>query len=78
MIITMKETKTYKTSDLYLAAFLKLNEQKLRVEKTKGKAAFIFDETEELLKLVNIYLTEEGTCNPLSYTNSIKNLKNLI
>lgn len=74
----MKETKNYKTSDLYLAAFLKLNNQKLKVEKTSGKAAFLFEETDELLKLVNNYLTEEGTCNPLSYTNSIKNLKNLI
>ena len=74
----MKETKNYKTSDLYLAAFLKLNNQKLKVEKTSGKAAFLFEETDELLKLVNDYLTEEGTCNPLSYTNSIKNLKNLI
>ena len=74
----MKETKIYKTSDMYLAAFLKLNEQKLRVEKNKGKAAFIFDSSAELLELVNTYLTEEGSCNPLLYTNSIKNLKNLI
>lgn len=74
----MEETKIYKTNDLYLAAFLKLNSQKLRVEKVKGKANFIFNETEELQKLVNEYLTEEGNCNPLSYTNSIKNLKNLI
>lgn len=74
----MEETKIYKTNDLYLAAFLKLNGKKLRVEKVKGKANFTFDESDELLKLVNDYLTEEGNCNPLSYTNSIKNLKNLI
>jgi hypothetical protein len=74
----MEETKIYKTNDLYLAAFLKLNGKKLRVEKVKGKANFIFNESNELLKLVNEYLTEEGSCNPLSYTNSIKNLKNLI
>jgi hypothetical protein len=74
----MEETKIYKTNDLYLAAFLKLSNQKLRVEKVKGKANFMFNETKELQKLVNEYLTEEGNCNPLSYTNSIKNLKNLI
>jgi hypothetical protein len=74
----MGETKIYKTTDLYLAAFLKLKGQKLNVEKNKGKAIFSFDENEELSKLVNEYLTEEGSCNPLSYTNSIKNLKNLI
>lgn len=74
----MSEIKIYKTTDLYLAAFLKLKGQKLSVEKNKGKAIFSFGEDDELLKLVNDYLTEEGTCNPLSYTNSIKNLKNLI
>jgi|TARA_Y100000389_G_scaffold151026_1_gene150701 hypothetical protein len=74
----MSEIKIYKTTDLYLAAFLKLKGQKLSVEKNKGKAIFSFGENDELTKLVNDYLTEEGTCNPLSYTNSIKNLKNLI
>ena len=74
----MSETKIYKTTDLYLAAFLKLNGHKLSVEKNKGKAIFTFDENKELGKLVNDYLTEEGSCNPISYTNSIKNLKNLI
>ena len=43
--------KTYKTTDLYLAAFLRLNNQKLKVEKEKGKASFIFQESEELSKL---------------------------
>ena len=70
--------KNYKTTDLYLAAFLRLNNQKLKVEKEKGKASFIFQESEELSKLVNSYLVEEATCNPLTYTNAIKNLKNLI
>jgi hypothetical protein len=74
----MSEIKIYKTTDLYLAAFLKLKGQKLSVEKNKGKAIFSFEENDVLTKLVNDYLTEEGTCNPLSYTNSIKNLKNLI
>jgi len=74
----MEKTKNYKTTDLYLAAFLKLNDQKLRVEKVKGKTNFIFTSNDELLVLVNLYLTEEGSCTPLTYTNSIKNLKNLI
>jgi len=74
----MKETKNYKTTDLYLAAFLKLNNQKLKAEKVKGKTNFSFKSNDELLDLVNLYLTEEGSCTPLSYTNAIKNLKNLI
>ncbi len=72
------DEKNYKTTDLYLAAFLRLNNQKLKVEKEKGKASFVFKESEELSKLVSSYLVEEATCNPLAYTNAIKNLKNLI
>ena len=72
------DEKNYKTTDLYLAAFLRLNNQKLKVEKEKGKASFVFKGSEELSKLVSSYLVEEAMCNPLAYTNAIKNLKNLI
>jgi hypothetical protein len=74
----MSETKTYDTSDLYLAAFLKLKGQKFVVEKNKNKVIFKFNESDELNKFVTEYLTESGSCEPLLYTNSIKNLKNLI
>jgi hypothetical protein len=74
----MSENKTYNTSDLYLAAFLKLKGQKFTVDKVRGKVNFKFQSTEELNNLVTEYLTESGSCEPLLYTNSIKNLKNLI
>ena len=74
----MSENKTYNTSDLYLAAFLKLKGQKFAVDKVRGKVNFKFQSTEELNTLVTEYLTESGSCEPLLYTNSIKNLKNLI
>ncbi len=74
----MSEVKTYNTSDLYLAAFLKLKGQKFGVEKIKNKVVFKFNTSEELNKFVSEYLTESGSCEPLLYTNSIKNLKNLI
>ena len=68
----------YKTSDLYLSAFLKLKGFKYEVEKLGKKIVFLFEETPELLKLVNDYLTENASCDPLGYTNSIKNLKNFL
>ena len=74
----MSEVKTYNTSDLYLASFLKLKGEKFLVEKVKNKVIFKFNESEELGTLVTEYLTESGSCEPLLYTNSIKNLKNLI
>jgi hypothetical protein len=48
------------------------------VEKQRNKAIFVFDKTEEIQKEVNDYLNEGGSCEPLLYTNSIKNLKNLL
>jgi hypothetical protein len=74
----MEQETNYKTSDLYLAAFLKLKGFKMSVEKNKNKAIFIFEKTDELTVLVNDYLNEGGSCEPLLYTNSIKNLKNLL
>lgn len=74
----MEEINRYVTSDLYLGAYLKLKGYKMLVEKERNKASFFFDKTNELQEDVNHYLNGEGTCDPLSYTNSIKNLKNLI
>lgn len=74
----MEQETNYKTSDLYLAAFLKLKGFKMSVEKNRNKAIFTFEKTDELVVLINDYLNEGGSCSPLLYTNSIKNLKNLI
>lgn len=74
----MEQETNYKTSDLYLAAFLKLKGFKMSVEKNRNKAIFIFEKTDELVVLINDYLNEGGSCQPLLYTNSIKNLKNLL
>ena len=74
----MNQSNNYVTSDLYLSAYLKVKGNKYTVEKNKTKSNFIFNETPELLSNVNEYLTEHGSCEPLAYTNAIKNLKNLL
>lgn len=74
----MNQSNNYVTSDLYLSAYLKVKGNKYTVEKNKSKSNFIFTETPELLSYVNEYLTENGSCEPLAYTNAIKNLKNLL
>ena len=74
----MNQSNNYVTSDLYLSAYLKVKGNKYTVEKNKSKSNFIFNETPELLSNVNEYLTENGSCEPLAYTNAIKNLKNLL
>ena len=74
----MSEEKKYITSDLYLTAYLKIKEHKFTVEKIKSKSNFVFDLSEEIISDVNDYLSENGQCEPLAYTNSIKNLKNYL
>jgi hypothetical protein len=74
----MEEEKKYITSDLYLSAYLKVKGFRFSVEKLKSKASFVFVQSPELLATVNEYLTESGTCEPLNYSNSIKNIKNLL
>ena len=74
----MEEEKKYITSDLYLTAYLKVKGFKFLVEKLKSKATFVFIQSPDLLNTVNEYLTESGSCEPLQYSNSIKNIKNLL
>jgi hypothetical protein len=74
----MEQEIKYSTSDLYLAAYLKLKGNKMTVEKNRNKVSFCFEKTDEILVSINEYLSEGGSCEPLLYTNSIKNLKNLI
>jgi tRNA pseudouridine-54 N-methylase len=74
----MSEEEKYTTSDLYLGAYLKLKGYKMTVEKNRNKAVFVFEKHEGLQKEVNNYLNESGSCEPLLFTNSIKNLKNLL
>jgi hypothetical protein len=74
----MDNPKTYATSDLYLTAYLKIKGHRYNVEKQKSKSTFIFNESPELISDVNDYLTENGNCEPLAYTNAIKNLKNFL
>lgn len=68
----------YLTSDLYLAAYLRLKGYKLEVEKNGKKVTFCFPKGEEVNNSVIEYLNEGGNCSPLKYANSVKNLKNLI
>lgn len=73
-----KNSELYKTCDLYLSAYLKLEGHVMTIEKNKNKITFVFEKTERLESQIMDYLNEKGQCSPLLYTNSIKNLKNLI
>jgi hypothetical protein len=70
--------KNYVTTDLYLSAYLKTKGHKMSVEKMSSKFNFSFVESPELLKDVDDYLNEAGSCEPLAFTNAIKNTKNIL
>lgn len=74
----MEKKEFYKTTDLYLTSFLKLSGFKFNIKKNNKVITFLFDDDEKLREVINNYLTENATCDPLLFTNSIKNLKNLI
>jgi hypothetical protein len=74
----MDVSTQYVTSDLYLTAYLKVKGFKFSVEKIKSKSNFVFTNTPDLIKNVNEYLSEMGSCEPLAFTNAIKNLKNYL
>jgi len=77
-IIDIIMNEKYLTTDLYLAAYLKLKGHKIEMEKLGKKVNFYFQKTENLNTNVIEYLNEEGSCNPLKYANSVKNLKNVV
>jgi hypothetical protein len=68
----------YITSDLYLTSYLKVKGYKFKVDKLKTKSNFVFEKSDELMQAVEDYLTENGSCDPLTYANAIKNVKNLL
>jgi hypothetical protein len=73
-----EDVNLYESSDLYLSAYLILKGEKFEFKKLNRKTIFIFHPSDNLNLHVNEYLTGRGSCDPLAYTNAIKNLKNLL
>lgn len=74
----MEETTNYITSDLYLTAFLKTKGHNFKIDRVRSKYNFTFVITDGLFADVNSYLSGNSTCEALTFTNSIKNLKNYL
>jgi hypothetical protein len=74
----MQKEEKYTTSDLYLTAYLKTKGHKFSVEMIKSKSNFVFNCDDKLMCDIDDYLSENGSCEPLLYANSIKNIKNYL
>ena len=74
----INNVNVYKSSDLYLSAYLLVKGHQFTFEKNGKKISFVFIKSQDLDLNVNEYLMGNGSCKPLLYANSIKNLKNLL
>ena len=68
----------YTTTDLYLTSYLNYKQYSFETKKEKSRIFFIFKKDENLNKDVNEFLMGRGSCEPLLFTNSIKNIKSFI
>ena len=65
--------KEYKTTDIVLAAYLKLNGYTmLRIEKQGQKGTFVFNDVAE--DVLNAYDLGNGVVEPVTFNNAIKQL----
>lgn len=63
----------YKTTDIVLAAYLRLlNYNMLTIEKTGQKGTFVFDSVDE--EYVKLYDIGKASVEPITFNNMIKNL----
>lgn len=63
----------YRTSDIVLASFLRLNKcQMLRIEKVGQKGTFVFANVSE--ELVDAFDLGNATVEPVAFNNAIKQL----
>ena len=70
----------YKTSDVYLAAYLKAKDYKLSgLDKDGKKVIFIFEKNEDEVKpMVLEYMNKDGQVVPMIFVDEIKSLKQLV
>lgn len=74
--MTQETDKTYNTSDLSLATTLSIwcPIQKI-VKSNPRKSTFIFEKTENLLKLVDAYYRDEIKVSPQTFFNQLRAVK---
>lgn len=68
----------YKTSDLYLSAFLKAKGLKLlSMKKEHGKSLFVFQERQDREQLIQDFLND-GIISVSAYKSALQDLKTLL
>jgi hypothetical protein len=69
--------KEYKTTDMYLAAYLKALGYNIVSVDRGNKFRFVFEDTEELRKKALEYYNGGGSVAPVAYNNQIRIIKSM-
>lgn len=72
----MSNEKTYKTSDMYLAAFLELSGFYAGLKQVKGRRfEFGFTDSEEMQDFVKAFYAKQSKVEPMEFANKMRQLK---
>lgn len=74
----MEPVEYYETSDLSLATTLSLEHTLIDVKRefpNSRKAVFVFEDSDELREMVEMFWTEELQVSPLKYFNQLRMVK---
>lgn len=76
--MTVPTMRTYRTSDLYLSAFLKARGMKLKDKRRNGnKFVFIFDDRDDRKELIQEFFND-GMVSITAFKNAIQDLKTMV
>lgn len=74
-----KSNTTHESRDFYLSGYLVASGEKLiDYWRSNGITTFIFEQTDRLNELIRQYYGMEAQVNPVTYGQSLKNLKSII
>ncbi|MFH2146006.1 MAG: DUF5659 domain-containing protein [Candidatus Omnitrophota bacterium] len=76
--MAVQTMNTYKTSDLYLSAFLKARGMRLKDKFRNGnKFVFIFDDRDDRKELIQEFFND-GSVSITAFKNAIQDLKTMV
>ena len=76
--MAVQAMNTYRTSDLYLSAFLKARGMRLKDKFRNGnKFVFIFDDRDDRKELIQEFFND-GTVSITAFKNAIQDLKTMV
>lgn len=67
----------FRSSDIYLIAYLSSKDHEIVSIEKKDKCTFLFRDSEDIKNDMMDYYNEKGNIQPLKYANNIKKIKSM-